>query len=91
MAQPHVPSGEVVSVRPLGAALGVLSLVSLSRIKRVDQCTACTVCEHACPTGAIQRHQIDFKECVRCDICESKLIQKAGVCKHSVDSITDCP
>ncbi len=73
---------------PLGAALGVLSLVSLSRIKRVDQCTACTVCEHACPTGAIQRHQIDFKECVRCDICESKLIQKAGVCKHSVDSLT---
>lgn len=73
---------------PLGAALGVLSLVSLSRIKRVQQCTACTVCEHSCPTGAIRRHQIDFKECVRCDICESKLIQKAGVCKHSVESLT---
>lgn len=73
---------------PLGAALGVLSLVSLSRIKRVQQCTACTVCEHACPTGAISRHQVDFKECVRCDICESKLIQKAGVCKHSISSLT---
>lgn len=73
---------------PLGAALGVLSLVSLSRIKRVQQCTACTVCEHACPTGAIRRHQIDFKECVRCDICESKLIQRAGVCKHSVETLT---
>lgn len=73
---------------PLGAALGVLSLVSLSRIKRVEQCTACTVCEHACPTGAIRRHQIDFKECVRCDVCESKLIQKAGVCKHSVETLT---
>ena len=75
-------------VCPLGAALGVLSLVSLSRIKRVPQCTACSVCEHSCPTGAIRKHQIDFKECVRCDICESKLIQKAGVCKHSVESLT---
>ncbi|HLT63473.1 MAG TPA: 4Fe-4S binding protein [Pseudohongiella sp.] len=73
---------------PLGAALGVLSLVSLSRIKRVQQCTACTVCEHACPTGAIRRHQIDFKECVRCDICETKLIERAGVCKHSVETLT---
>ncbi|MDO8907579.1 MAG: 4Fe-4S binding protein [Pseudohongiella sp.] len=72
---------------PLGAALGVLSLISLSRIKRVQQCTACTVCEHACPTGAIERHKVDFKECVRCDICESKLIQKAGVCRHTVDSL----
>lgn len=75
-------------VCPLGAALGVLSMISLSRIKRVQQCTACTVCEHACPTGAIQRHKVDFKECVRCDICESKLIQKAGVCKHTVESLT---
>jgi hypothetical protein len=25
---------------------------------------------------------------VRCDICESKLIHKAGVCKHSVESLT---
>jgi polyferredoxin len=73
---------------PLGAALGVLSLISLSRIKRVPQCTTCTVCEHACPTGAIRRQEIDFKECVRCDICESKLIQKAGVCKHTVESLT---
>jgi ferredoxin/Na+-translocating ferredoxin:NAD+ oxidoreductase RnfG subunit len=75
-------------VCPLGAALGVLSLISLSRIKRVQQCTACSVCEHSCPTGAIRKHQIDFKECVRCDICESKLIHKAGVCKHSVESLT---
>jgi NosR/NirI family nitrous oxide reductase transcriptional regulator len=73
---------------PLGAALGVLSLFSLSRIKRVPQCTACSVCEQVCPTGAIRKHEIDFKECVRCDICESKLIQKAGVCKHSVKSLT---
>lgn len=72
---------------PLGAALGVLSLVSISRIKRVEQCTVCKVCEHACPTGAIRKERVDFKECVRCDICESKLIQKAGVCKHSVASL----
>lgn len=72
---------------PLGAALGVLSLVSLKRIKRVPQCSACKVCEHACPTGAIRNHEIDFKECVRCDICESKLINRAGVCKHSVESL----
>ena len=74
-------------VCPLGASLGVLSLVSLSRIKRVEQCTVCKVCEHSCPTGAIRQEKVDFKECVRCDICERKLIQKAGVCKHSVDSL----
>lgn len=73
---------------PLGAALGVLSLISWRRIRRVPQCTVCKVCEHACPTGAIRNHQIDFKECVRCDICESKLIEKAGVCRHSVASLT---
>lgn len=73
---------------PLGAALGVLSLVSLRRIRRVPQCTVCKVCEHACPTGAIRTHQIDFKECVRCDVCESKLLEKAGVCRHSVATLS---
>ncbi|HDZ10213.1 NosR/NirI family protein [Pseudohongiella sp.] len=73
---------------PLGAALGVMSLISLRRIRRVPQCTVCKVCEHACPTGAIRNHKIDFKECVRCDICESKLLEKAGVCRHSVASLT---
>jgi hypothetical protein len=24
---------------------------------------------------------------VRCDVCESKLISKAGVCKHSVEDV----
>ncbi|MEX0739491.1 MAG: 4Fe-4S binding protein [Pseudohongiella sp.] len=75
-------------VCPLGAALGVMSLISLRRIKRVPQCSVCKVCEHACPTGAIRNEQIDFKECVRCDICESKLITQAGVCRHSVESLT---
>jgi len=74
-------------VCPLGAALGVVSLVSPLRIRRVPQCGVCTVCEHACPTGAIRREKIDFKECVRCDICESKLITKAGSCKHDMSKI----
>lgn len=74
-------------VCPLGAALGVVSLVSPFRIKRVPQCTVCTVCEHACPTGAIQREKIDFKECVRCDVCEAKLIKKAGSCRHDMSRI----
>ena len=74
-------------VCPLGAALGILSLISLKRIKRVPQCTACKVCEHSCPTAAIRRETIDFKECVRCDVCEAKLIQRAGVCRHSVESL----
>ena len=72
---------------PLGAALGVVSLVSPFRIKRVRQCIYCKVCEHSCPTGAIHGPKIDFKECVRCDDCESKLIHKAGVCKHPVDEV----
>ena len=72
---------------PLGAALGVVSLLSPWRIARVQQCQVCSVCEHACPTGAIRGPDIDFKECVRCDVCESKLISKAGVCKHSVEEV----
>lgn len=74
-------------VCPLGAALGLLSLVSPLRIKRVPQCNVCKVCEQACPTGAIRGPAIDFKECVRCDICESKLITRAGTCRHSVEEI----
>lgn len=72
---------------PLGAALGVVSLISPWRIARVQQCQVCSVCEHACPTRAIRGPDIDFKECVRCDVCESKLISKAGVCRHSVEEV----
>lgn len=72
---------------PLGAGLGVVSLLSPFKIKRVQQCQVCTVCEHACPTGAIRGPVIDFKECVRCDVCEIKLINKRGVCKHSVEEV----
>jgi len=69
---------------PLGAALGLLTLLSPLRIKRVPQCDICVMCEQACPTGAIRGPDIDFKECVRCDICEIKLIQQAGTCRHDV-------
>ncbi|MEQ8954604.1 MAG: 4Fe-4S binding protein, partial [Gammaproteobacteria bacterium] len=72
---------------PLGAALGVMSILSPLRIKRVAQCEVCTHCQHSCPTGAIRMEKIDFKECVRCDICEQKLIARSGVCKHSVDEV----
>lgn len=74
-------------VCPLGAALGIASMLSPFRIKRVPQCGICKVCEHACPTGAIRGAEIDFKECVRCDVCESKLITKAGTCRHSMEEI----
>ncbi len=72
---------------PLGAALGITALLSPWRINRVTQCDVCKVCEQACPTGAIRGPEIDFKECVRCDVCEIKLIDKAGVCKHSVEDV----
>ncbi|PCJ27987.1 MAG: hypothetical protein COA96_02155 [SAR86 cluster bacterium] len=72
---------------PLGAALGLTALISPWRIQRVQQCQVCKVCERACPTGAIRGADIDFKECVRCDVCETKLIAKAGVCKHSVEDV----
>ena len=74
-------------VCPLGASLGVISLISPNRIKRVEQCDVCKVCEHACPTGAIRGPNIDFKECVRCDLCEIKLIARSGVCKHSIEDV----
>ena len=72
---------------PLGAALGVASFLSIFRIRRVEQCGPCKVCEHACPTGAIRGPEIDFKECVRCNICETKLLTKAGVCRHSMEFV----
>jgi len=72
---------------PLGASLGVISVAAFWKIKRVPQCEVCKVCEKACPTGAIRMQAIDFKECVRCDVCESKLIRQVGVCKHSVESV----
>ena len=72
---------------PLGAALAVASTVSPFRIKRVEQCTVCKVCEQRCPTGAIQRHEVSFRECVRCNICETALIEKAGVCKHDMADV----
>ena len=72
---------------PLGAALGLTALLSPWRIQRVEQCQVCSVCEHACPTGAIRGPDIDFKECVRCDICEIKLIARSGVCKHDMEEV----
>ncbi len=73
---------------PLGASLALASLLTPFRIKRVQQCSVCTVCEHACPTGAIQRAHVDFKECVRCNICEVKLKETAGVCKHDLEQVS---
>ena len=72
---------------PLGAALGLASLVSIFRIPRVEQCDYCKVCEFACPTGAISGPDIDFKECVRCNICEMKLEAEAGVCQHTMEEV----
>lgn len=72
---------------PLGAALGVISLASPLRINRVAQCEVCKMCEQACPTGAIRGAKIDFKECVRCDICEAKLIARSGSCRHDMETI----
>ena len=72
---------------PLGAALGVASLLTVFRIRRVEQCDPCKVCQNACPTGAIRGPEIDFKECVRCNVCEAKLLTKAGVCRHSMEFV----
>jgi len=72
---------------PLGAALALGSVVSLNRIRRVEQCGYCKVCEQKCPTGAIDGAKVDFKECVRCNVCEIELIQKTGVCRHDMEAI----
>lgn len=72
---------------PLGAALAVASTVSPFRIRRVEHCDHCKVCEQACPTGAIEGPRIDFRECVRCNICEAKLIERAGVCRHDIRDV----
>ena len=73
---------------PLGAALALASLLSPFRIKRVQHCAVCAVCEQSCPTGAIKRESIDFKECVRCNVCEAKLTEGAGVCRHDLKKVS---
>lgn len=72
---------------PLGAGLALASLLSPLRIRRVEQCDWCKVCEKQCPTGAIQGADIHFKECVRCNICEIQLVERAGACGHSMEEI----
>lgn len=72
---------------PLGAALGLAALAAPWRIGRVPQCDVCGVCESACPVGAIRGPAIDFKECVRCDICERKLIARSGACRHDMGEV----
>jgi polyferredoxin len=72
---------------PLGAALAVGSLVAPFRIGRVEQCKFCKVCEQKCPTGAIDGPTIDFKECVRCNVCEVLFAEKAGVCRHDMETV----
>jgi len=72
---------------PLGAALALGSTVALKRIGRVEHCTHCKVCENQCPTGAIRGADIDFKECVRCNRCETNLVDEVGVCRHDMDRV----
>ncbi len=72
---------------PLGAALAIGSLVTPFKIQRVEQCDFCKVCEQKCPTGAIEGPKIDFKECVRCNVCEIELREKTGVCRHDMERI----
>ena len=74
-------------VCPLGAALALGSLLAPFRIRRVEACSVCKVCEQRCPTGAIRGPEIDFKECVRCNVCEISLIQGAGVCRHDYEEV----
>jgi polyferredoxin len=72
---------------PLGAGLAIASFLSIRRIGRVEQCDHCKVCEQNCPTGAITGPAIDFKECVRCNRCETNLIEQVGVCRHDMEKI----
>lgn len=74
---------------PLGAALAVGSSLAPFRMPRVEQCSVCRVCENACPTGAIDKEHIDFKECVRCNVCERKLLDRAGVCRHEMGHVRE--
>ena len=72
---------------PLGAALAIVSVFSPKRIRRVEQCDHCLVCQHKCPTGAIEGAAINFRECVRCNVCEVQLLEKTGVCRHDMEEI----
>lgn len=74
---------------PLGAALALGSSLAPFRMPRVEQCSVCRVCENACPTGAIEKERIDFKECVRCNVCEQKLLERAGVCRHEMGQVRE--
>ncbi|NQW18482.1 MAG: 4Fe-4S binding protein [Chloroflexi bacterium] len=87
MASAVIPQFYCRYACPLGAALGLASLLTLFRIKRVSQCGVCNLCEQKCPTGAIRSGVIDFKECVRCNVCETLLESRSGTCRHDLEVI----
>ena len=37
--------------------------------------------------GAVHGPHIDFKECVRCNVCEIRLIERTGVCRHDIETV----
>ena len=70
---------------PLGAALGVVSLVSLWRILRgtpvrILYCVRAGLSDRRNPPASNQ-------ECVRCDICDVKLMKQAGTCRHDMAQV----
>ena len=78
VASAIIPRFDCRYMCPLGASLA--SLLSRFCIKRVPHGTLCTVCEHSCLTAAILRANADSRECIRCNACETRLKQEAGVC-----------
>ena len=68
-------------LRPLGAALGLLSTLTVFKIKRWSECSQCQLCEKTCEWGAIRKRKIILAECVRCDDCEILYADKQR-CPH---------
>jgi len=65
---------------------------ALHMARRCDQVTAIDISapaiERAKQNAALNDiDNIDFKECVRCNVCEVRLIERAGVCKHDLDKV----
>ena len=84
LSKEHVDAINENGLRLTGESDFVAPVNARSDASEIPECEFGMVCEQACPPGAIRRQNIDFKECVRCDICYVKLIKQAGTCRHDM-------
>ena len=74
-------------VCPLGAALAIGSVFSLNGSGVSSSATSARSVSRSARPARSRARGSDFKECVRCNVCEIELIERSGVCRHDMETI----